>query len=113
MQLDHVGAFIHSDLANITINGENASHGLWIKAIEVAARGCFALRNVDLDLNNYQINSIPLIIPFEDRTDAALKIQEIRSLPARTKRELQVESIKTIEQEFTWRDIIEQINLII
>lgn len=112
-RLDHVGAFIHSDIANITINGQNATHGLWIKAIEVAARGCFALRNVDLDMNNYQINSIPLIIPFEDSTDAVLKIQEIRSLPARTKRELQVESIRIIEQEFTWHDILEQVNLII
>ena len=48
-----------------TINGEPiVKNCVWIKEIEIAARGCFALRKFELEADAYHVKDIPAVITY-------------------------------------------------
>lgn len=101
--------FVHDEKTDIHINGEPFQHGLWIKDIEVAARGCFAIRNRDLDVGSYAIEELPAIRVYNDESEIPSIIAEIRGLPKNRKREIIRHTVNEIRRRNDWQTVVDSL----
>ena len=69
--LSQMQFFFHDEAsANWTIDGKLIEqNALWAKEIEIASRGCFALRQYESEAEAYMAGQIPCILPFLDIAD--------------------------------------------
>jgi hypothetical protein len=104
--LHDIRIYIHSEKTDWKINGESyQANSLWIKDVEVAARGCFAIRNSDEDEEAYDIKGIPSIFTFNHIKEIPGIINSIESLTHASKREMVNASVNTIRERNDWQTI--------
>ncbi len=106
--LHDIRIYIHSEKTDWKINGESyQANSLWIKDVEVAARGCFAIRNSDEDEEAYDIKGIPSIFTFNHIKEIPDIINSIESLTHASKREMVNASVNTIRERNDWQTIVD------
>lgn len=64
--LSQTKIFVHSEQTGWSIDGKklDGPNALWIKDVEAAARGCFTMRERDIEAISYHSWNIPTIRPF-------------------------------------------------
>ncbi len=80
-------------------------HGLWIRDIECASRGCFSLREPDDEGRTWGIKEIPTIITFDDVESAADEIHRLASLSNDVADDLVKKSVDRVRQAEGWRSV--------
>lgn len=107
--IEEIGIFVHDEHADVKINNVLSYNGIWIKDIEVAAKGCFSMRNADFDMINYSINEIPTIYTYDCLENAPGVIDKILSIPPTVKKEMMGHSVETIRQRNDWMTVIKEL----
>lgn len=78
------------------------STGMWIKSIEVAARGTFCIRNFHEEGEAYNLSEIPLINCYSDINEFPDILHKIKNMNPSSRRELQVETVDKIRNQYDW-----------
>ena len=81
------------------------STGMWIKAIEIASRGTFCVRDFHREGNAYNINDIPLIQCFKSINEVPDIVDRILTMPSRRKNEIQKHSVDFIKNRNSWNAV--------
>jgi hypothetical protein len=98
---------LHNEASSIAMDGIPCDiNGLWVKEVEVAARGCFAVRNTDKDIDAYDIAGLPTVFTFNDELEVPAIINEIFALSPRQHRQMVEESIAAIRQRNDWMTVV-------
>ena len=106
--IQSIGIFLHDESNAIEMNGQKCNlNGIWVKEIEVAARGCFAIRNSDLDMDAYGISELPVIRPFTDEAEVPGIIDDILSLPEEQRNSMRREAVETIRRRNDWMTVVD------
>ena len=106
--IQDIGIFLHDESNSIEINGQKCNlNGIWIKEIEVAARGCFAIRNSDLDMDAYGISELPVIRPFTEEAEVPGIINDILSLSEAQRNAMRREAVETIRRRNDWMTVVD------
>ncbi len=109
--LHNIKIYIHTEDAPWQVAGKMLPrNSLWIKDVEVAARGCFAIRNWDEDFDAYDIESIPTIAAFRKVSEVKNIVEEIWSLPEIERQDRVNNAVQTILERDDWRSIISALN---
>lgn len=108
-RLENIKTVIHSEISDVKIDGILSYNGIWIKDIEHAARGCFSIRNFDLDKVNYDIDDLPTIFSFTKEEEAPNIIDNIRAMPEKERNERQAESVSKIIERNDWLTVVDAI----
>lgn len=92
-------------------DGEEISRstGMWIKSIEVAARGTFCIRNIHKEGEAYNLSKIPLINCYSDIDQFPEILNMINNMNFDSRRELQLETVETIRKQYDWFETSEKI----
>lgn len=104
-----IGIFVHDERAEVYINGVSSLNGIWIKDIEVAARGCFALRNNDLDKDAYDIDELPTIFSYSSRDEAVEVLEQIKCIPDNKKDQMVRETVNRVRERNDWMTVVNTI----
>ena len=103
--------YIHTENAPWMVEGTlTPRNALWIKDIEVTARGCFAIRDWDEDWGAYNIAELPSILTFRDITQIPELIESINSLSDNERRQLIHATVETIRNRDDWKTIIQALD---
>jgi hypothetical protein len=84
-------------------------NALWIKDIEVASQGCYAIRDYEDESAAYNIKEIPLIKTFSNLVEIVDVINEIQQKDKATREIEIIQSIETIKQRNDWMTIVNAI----
>jgi hypothetical protein len=80
--LSNVKVWAHDESETVTFEGEVFSRNcLWPKALEVLSRGCFLLRDWQVEADNYGISILPTAYLYRDIKDAQVLLDKINSIP--------------------------------
>lgn len=104
--LQNICIYLHDEKADVKINGVLSYNGIWVKEIEAAARGCFAIRNDDEDSKAYGIDEIPTVMPFADEREVPDIIENIRSMPLAEKNERMQTAVALIKKRDDWMTVV-------
>ncbi len=104
--VQNIGVFVHDEHADICIDGVLSYNGIWIKDIEVAARGCFAVRNTDLDMNFYDIDELPTIFSYATKEEAINVLERIQLIPDKEKDQMVQETVNRIRERNDWMTVV-------
>lgn len=85
-----------------TITSANA---LWKRDIETAAQGCFSMRDLDDEAKEWNVSSIPTIIPFISPEDAVRNFKYVMSMSAEGADQLVKEGCDYIRNAPGWRQM--------
>jgi hypothetical protein len=107
--IQSIGVFIHDERADVRLDGILSYNGIRIKDIEVAARGCFAVRNIDLDKDSYDIDDLPTIFTYSSREEALIVLDRILSIPERRKEDMRRETVARIRKRDDWQTVVRAI----
>lgn len=107
-QLSQMQFFFHQEAERgWTIVGEPiGQNALWAKEIEIAGRGCIALRKHEDELYAYDIQEIPSVITYEDLSEVPDVIDSIDATVADSIIQRSVEYIKTHSGWFNLNDLL-------
>lgn len=101
--------FLHDEHSDVCIGGKLSYNGIWVKEIEVAARGCFAIRNLDEDFGSYGFHEIPTVFAFRDKAEVPAIVDEIRAMPVRERQERIVQAVGAIRDRNDWMTVVDAI----
>jgi hypothetical protein len=95
--------FLHSENPKLTIEGSRIDlNATWIKDLEVASQGCFAIRSWDVEADKYGIEAIPLIKSFRDESEIPNLVEEVLSMSTVQTRDEVEESVDRIKARDDW-----------
>jgi hypothetical protein len=102
--LRNVAIFIHDESSPLSCGGEliPRSAGMWHKDIEVSSQGTFVIRDHHAESESYDVNSIPLIRTYSDRSQIPGIIDEIAQLSLPDVRLMQKLSVARIQERNDW-----------
>ena len=104
--LHGIQIYIHTEDAPWLVDGQYIPrNSLWIKDVEVAARGCFAMRNWDEDCAAYGIDELPTISAFHKPSEVLQMVESIRAMPVDDRQHLIEETVATIRRRDDWRTV--------
>ena len=103
--VQQIGVFLHDERADVYLDGVLSLNGIWIKEIEVAARGCFALRNMDEDFGSYGFEQISTVFAYRDETEVPEILERIQAMPEIEKDERRAATVDAIRQRNDWNII--------
>jgi hypothetical protein len=101
-----VRIFLHDERADVCIGGKLAYNGIWVKEIEVAARGCFAIRNVDEDFGSYGFDEIPTVFAYHEETEVPGIVEGIRAMPEGERQERIANAVDAIRRRNDWMTVV-------
>ncbi len=106
--LNDIQIYIHIENEPWIIDGVSVPrNALWIKDIEAASRGCFALRDHEDESAAYNIDEIPTIFTFKDKGEAPTLLDLISRMSLKEKNERMRESVHRIRERDDWQTIIQ------
>ncbi|NIZ00151.1 hypothetical protein [Thalassospira lucentensis] len=109
--VQEVGIYLYDDHASLTVQGEPTSfHGLWGKCLTVAGRGCFVIRNDDLSRAAYNIDEIPTVFPYKDRSEIPKLVEHIRRMPEEERWRRMNKAVEIIKNRQDWQTVVSAIN---
>lgn len=109
--LSSMRVFVHTEDAPWIVEGRSvARNALWIKDVEAAARGCFALRNWDEDYNAYGLEELPTIIAFRHISEIPDIIERIRNLPEKRRQAMINTAVNKIRDRNDWMTVVQCLN---
>lgn len=101
--LEDIQIFIHNEEMPIYIDGviNNFKHGMWVKDIEAAAKGCYSIRCSGLGSSEYfdNVETVKLYDSLEEVPDI---INHILKLNSEARQQQIQRSIEHIKQENAW-----------
>jgi hypothetical protein len=102
--------FIHNEDENAwSIDGSPIiKNCCWAKEIEVASRGCFAIRQWEPECEAYHVSQIPSIVTYVNEAEIPSLIQQISSDPASD--DHSSEGVKFIKSQDAWSDLFQALN---
>lgn len=102
--------FIHNEDENVwSIDGSPIiKNCCWAKEIEVASRGCFAIRQWEPECEAYHVSQIPSIVTYINEVEIPSLIQRISSDPATD--DHSNEGVKFIKSQDAWSDLFQALN---
>jgi hypothetical protein len=101
--------FLHDERADVCVNGRVSLNGIWVKEVEVAARGCFAIRNIDDDFGAYGFDEIPTVFAFRNEADVPGIVERIRAMQSSERQERIVQAVDAIRKRNDWMTIVHAI----
>lgn len=101
--LEDIQIFIHNEEMPIYINGrvDNFKHGMWVKDIEAAAKGCYSIRCNGIGANHY-FNSIDTIKVYETLEEVPDLVSKIMLMNSSDRQKQLDAAILTIKNENAW-----------
>lgn len=103
--LSTMQCYVHNEDSSFLVDGKemNLSHGLWIKDIEAAARGCYSIRNRGTDLDSYVSDDIKTVKVFDSFDEVAQIVESIADMD-NDARQFEIDStVKHIKNADHWR----------
>ncbi|GAB4392145.1 MAG: hypothetical protein Tsb005_04890 [Gammaproteobacteria bacterium] len=105
--LNNIQIYIHTEQAPWKIDNQwYPRNALWIKDIEAAARGCFAIRDYEEESIAYDIDKIPTIFTYREIKEVPDIIHYINSLDTLTKNQMIKQSVEHIKQRADWETVV-------
>lgn len=102
--------YIHSEDAPWMLNGKwMPRNALWIKDAEVAARGCFAIRDYEDESAAYDIAELPTIFTFREVAEVPEIIHRIQHMPSAERAERMRTSVERMRQRNDWMTVVDAI----
>ena len=105
--LSNVRVWAHDESECVTFQDESISRNcLWPKAIEVISRGCFLLRDWQVEADNYGISTLPTVFLYKNMNEAQDLLDKINRMSIE-------ESNNRISQSVEWvkkQDFYEKIS---
>ncbi len=106
--LHKIRIYIHTEDAPWQVDGQLIPrNALWIKDVEVAARGCFAIRNWDEDSTAYDINELPTISAFQKPSDVLQLVESIKAMSGSVRQQMIEETVANVRYRDDWRTVVE------
>lgn len=93
--------FLHHEL----LPDGSPFNGLWIKEVEVASRGLFAIRNWDGDVASYALDELPTVFTFDDETEVPVIVDRIRSMPESERNSRIAHAVDRIRLRNDWNTV--------
>lgn len=93
--------FLHHEL----LPDGSPFNGIWIKEVEVASRGTFAIRNRDDDASAYDLEELPTVFTFGEEAEVPGIIEQIRSMNASERNSRIAHSVDRIRQRNDWASV--------
>jgi hypothetical protein len=81
--------------------------GLWVKDIEVAARGTIVIRDWHEDARSYSLEEIPTIFFYKDLEEIPGILERIRQKTNSELEEMQTKAINNLKNEFSWKALVQ------
>jgi hypothetical protein len=78
------------------------STGMWARDVEIAAQGCFVIRNFHIESESYDMSKIPLVKLYKDLDDVKEIYDEILNLSHDEVTEIQRASLLEIQSRQDW-----------
>ena len=105
--LHKIRIYIHTEDAPWLVEGRMIPrNSLWIKDVEVAARGCFAIRNWDEDCAAYNIDEVPTISAFHKLADALQLVESIQFMSVDERQAMIKKAVATVKRRDDWRTVV-------
>lgn len=103
--LSNLRIFLHDESAPLICEGVEIprSNGMWHKDIEVASRGCFVIRDRNLESEAYNISDIPTIYTYQSINEVPSILKEIRSIEVAEREELRKIAVERIRSRNDWK----------
>lgn len=109
--LHGIRIYIHTEDAPWLVDGKYIPrNSLWIKDVEVAARGCFAIRNWDEDCAAYGVDELPTISAFHKPSEVLQIVESIQAMPVDERQRLIEGTVETIRKRNDWRTVVDVLN---
>jgi hypothetical protein len=106
--LQKVGIYIYTEDVTWIVDGVGIKGNVpWIKSIEVAARGCFVIRNYEHEAEAYGVSEIPTILTFKNTDEVPELVSKIRGMSNAEKNRAIGDSVKLIRSRNDWNTVIE------
>lgn len=101
--------FVHSQrvMWPITFQTLEFPNAMWIRDVEIAARGCFSLRETDEDMKSYNMDLIKSFITHDGVQDAAKKIKHILSRTPKQNDKVIKDSVEFVRGTDKWSVIVD------
>ncbi|WP_227818024.1 hypothetical protein [Nitrogeniibacter aestuarii] len=108
--LGDIQIYIHTEDDPWCVDGQMIPrNALWIKDVEVAARGCFAIRNWDVDADAYDIDEVPTIRHFKNVSEVPGIVSEIQSMDSHARDDAMCRSVEIVRQRDDWQTVVREI----
>lgn len=102
--LSKMQCYVHNEDSSFLVDGNemNLSHGLWIKDIEAAARGCYSIRNRGADAESYVLDGVKTVRLFVSFDEVPGIIASIESMhPSERQKEIE-QTVNFIVEQDHW-----------
>jgi len=108
--LHDIRIYIHTEDDPWCLEGAwTPRNALWIKDTEVAARGCFAIRDHEGESAAYDIAELPTIFTYRQVTEVPEIIASIQAMPAQERAERMSRSVERMRQRNDWMTVVDAI----
>ncbi|MGE4338875.1 MAG: hypothetical protein AB7E55_23310 [Pigmentiphaga sp.] len=109
-RLHDIQIYVHTENDPWVLQGvPTPRNALWIKDTEVAARGCFAIRNHEDEAEAYDISELPTIFTFREVAEVPDIIERIQSMPSAERAERMRTSVERMRQRNDWMTVVDAI----
>lgn len=93
--------FLHHEL----LPDGSPFNGIWIKEVEVASRGLFAIRNRDEDVSAYGLEELPTVFTFGEESEVPEIVDRIRAMPDSERNTRIAHSVDRIRERDDWASV--------
>lgn len=105
--LHKIRIYIHTEDAPWQVEGHMLPrNSLWIKDVEVAARGCFAIRNWDEDYAAYDMDELSTVSAFKKPADVLQLVESVRALSESDRQAMIEKAVATVRRRDDWRSVV-------
>lgn len=109
--LHDIRIYIHTEDAPWMVDGELIPrNSLWIKDVEVAARGCFAIRNWDEDFDAYDLAELPTVKAFHRVEEIPAIVDAINTMDAGQRQDMVTETVARIKARDDWQTVVQALD---
>ena len=102
--LSTMQCYVHNEDSTFLVDGKemNLSHGLWIKDIEAAARGCYSIRNRGADIDSYVSDKIKTVKVFDSFDEVPQIVESIADMDNDARQQEIDETVRHIKSADHW-----------
>lgn len=103
--LHNIRVYIHSEDAPLLVDGQemNLKDGLWMRDVEVAARGCFSIRNKGVGSETYW-QGIETVMTYDDPDQVPELLNAIEKMDAWERQATINRSVEYIRRSNRWQE---------
>lgn len=103
--LSNIRVYVHSEDSPIVVDGKAMSlrDGFWARDVEVASRGCFAIRNRGKEHETY-LEGIESVFLYDEPDDVPKLISDIETMDPNLRQDILDRSVEYIRQSDRWQE---------